>query len=100
MQDPRSTAPIVLLLIFPRTFLSQVQLPHARQTWINPIPTSICCHIPPKPFCGLPGPDWIPTGLLQHVLGGEICSLCFSQPAAHSVSLAFSLQIQQKKEII
>lgn len=34
-------------------------------------------------FCSVLEPDWIPIVLLQE---GEICSLCYSQPAAYSVS--------------
>lgn len=37
-------------------------------------------------FCSVLEPDWIPIGLLQYVLEGEICSLCYSKPAAHSAS--------------
>lgn len=68
----------------------------------SPPPSAVKSHQSPcgLSFCSLPGPNWIPTGLLQHVLGGEICSLCYSQPAAHGVSLVFPLQIQGKREII
>lgn len=31
-------------------FLSQPQLPHPHQNWVNPILTSIFCQIPPKPM--------------------------------------------------
>lgn len=94
----RTPAPVLLLLICLRIFLSQIQLPYAHQTWINPIPTSICCKVSPKPICGLPGPAWIPTGLLQHVLGGDSPPrITLNQQ--QSVSLVFPCKFRERGKL-